>query len=162
MKVTTKNIVLAITALTVSSAFAEQSAPKEDAPQTKAAEILGRYNDPFKAENRALRSQLTKTVRAGKSGSSSTQSKQPASEQSPSDKLIRFTLMGYTEDAEGNARAILGVIKNSSEKSAIVVKGGETLNLSPDDKTVVQYKVLDVNNDYVTITSDNNGVIEVR
>jgi len=152
----------------ISASLAAQNEAKKQDTQKEAGEILARYHDPFKTiEGLSKQSGGKKSFydqakdKIGKMVPKQTSSKDEEA-QEDAIKLLKFTLLGYAEDASGKARGILGIIKNGSELSSLVVQGGEKLNLSADDTTVEQYHVIEVKNDYITLTSQNHGVVEVR
>ena len=154
-----------ISGIMISVSSANADTPTEEKQLTvmeKAKEALTQFKDPFNAvqtQTNNITSTLSDIVGAEKPKVNTQPSK---TSETTKKKNVKFYLLGYVEDKNGNALGILGSGTDENDIDQIVVRGGEILSLSADGEDAKRFQVVSVSNGYITITNETGGVAEVR
>ena len=128
----------------------------------KAQTILEKYNDPFApvtVDNLLNLDRTPNNAPSKKLVPVPDNSKISKTGREDDEKLLTFSLLGYIENSDREKRAILNV----NSVGDFVVKGGEVLTLSRDEKNVTRILVSNVSEGYVALQVEGQpGVTEVR
>jgi len=125
----------------------------------KAQKILEKYHDPFAPLQNQQLTPLTTKNPTKKSLAPSVPKTNKVNYGDDTPEIITFSLLGYIESTSGESRAIL----NAEGVGDFVVKGGEVLSLSKDNKTVTRILVSKVADGFISLQIEGQpGVTEVR